>query len=306
MRKSKNTTKIGHGILSMTGFGRSEGTASGHHIAIEIRTVNNRFFEIGMKIPRKLNGLEGELREKVRQKIQRGRVNLLIGLSREGAGDERPLNVDLEMARHCHDQLSELNKKLGDSAPIKLEHLLHFSDLFIIEPTALTEDGLKDGVLKVLDSAVVDLVQMRRVEGQTLALDLLQRIAKIEEVRSKIISLSKDQPQLQMEKLQERIKQLITNSTPIDSGRLEQELAILADRLDITEECVRLGSHCQQFIATIGGEEPAGKRLGFLLQEMNREVNTISSKTASAKVSHLAVNLKEEVERIREQIQNLE
>ena len=305
MKRTKKAAKIGNGILSMTGFGRCEGIANGYHIAIEIRTVNNRFFEIGMKIPKQLNGLEAEFRDKIRQYVQRGRVNLLICLNREGVSEETPLSIDLEVARRCRDQLADLNLDLGYHEPIRFDHLLQFADVFIIEPTALTEDGIRDDVLKILEGALTDLVLMRRTEGHSLAQDLLRRIELINSTRLQIVELSKDQPKQQLEKLQERLKMLLS-SVPVDPARLEQELAIFADRLDVTEECVRLDSHCRQFTATISGDEPAGKRLGFLLQEMNREINTISSKTASAEVAHLAVSLKEEVERIREQIQNLE
>ncbi|MCX6639217.1 MAG: YicC family protein [bacterium] len=305
MRNRKNAIRIGNGILSMTGFGHHERTANDLNIAVELRSVNNRFFEIGMKIPRRLNYIESDIRERVRQSISRGRVNLLITLTREGNAAEGPLKIDLKTAQSCYDQLEELNRTLGTYLPVRMEHLLHFSEMFISEPEGAVDDGLKQQVIEALGAALDDLVRMRRVEGKSLAEDLIDRVAQIEQIRAKIVALAADQPKLQMEKLQERLNALL-NSASLDPGRVEQEFAILVDKLDISEECVRLESHCSQFTETLAGDEPAGKRLGFLLQEMNREVNTISSKSASTEISHLAVSLKEEIERIREQIQNLE
>ncbi len=304
MSIQKDSFAFGAGISSMTGFGRSEKTYPGLRISVEIRTVNNRFCDIGMKIPRDLNPMETEIRELIRKKVNRGRVNLLITMERD-AEDEFALHIDLKAAKVCHKMLSELNEELGRSDPITLSQLLHFSDQFTKLPERTLSDDLKKQVMESLDAALENLLDMRRLEGISLAEDLLVRIEQIDKTRKEIETLADDQPQQQMQLLQERLEQLVS-STPLDPGRLEQEIAILSDKLDITEESVRLGSHCQRFIETLAGEDPAGKRLGFLLQEMNREANTISSKTASADISHHAISLKEEIERIREQIQNLE
>lgn len=304
MAIKKGSLRFGRGIVSMTGFGRCEKHFPAVNISIEIRSVNNRFFDIGMKIPRELNPIESDIRDCIRSRLNRGRINLLITLERDPT-EEDTILVNLKAAEICRHKLSQLNSDLGNSNPVTLDQLLHFSDFFIKVPETSLNETLKGQVLETLDAALNDLTEMRRNEGLNLAKDLSIRLTKMDEIRNAIVSLADDQPNQQMEKIQQRVQQLVS-SGPIDPGRLEQELAFLADRLDITEECVRLESHHMRFLEIMAGDEPVGKKLGFLLQEMNREANTISSKSASAEISHLSVLLKEEIERAREQIQNLE
>ncbi len=304
MESIRDTSSIGTGVCSMTGFGRSEQKASGRQISVEIRSVNNRFIEIGMKIPRELNPMEGDIRERLRTRLARGRVSVLISFIRDSL-DESPLHLDVQAAQTCFLKLQELNKALGCNASVTLGQLLHFSDYFTQDVGKNLEEALRQQVLAAIDAAVEDLVQMRRLEGISLALDLLARLGSTEQILGQIETLAKDQPQVQMQKLRERLQLLSTDAT-LDEGRLETEMTLMADRLDISEECVRMRSHCQLFREALAGNEPPGKRLGFLLQEMNREVNTISSKSALAELTHLAVGIKEEIERMREQIQNLE
>jgi uncharacterized protein (TIGR00255 family) len=302
--KSRNTSKFGSGIASMTGYGRSERAFPGLRIAVELRTVNNRYCDIGMKIPRELNAVELDIRERIRKRLHRGRINVLINLDWE-ASEDFTLQLDSQAAKICHQKLAQLSREIDGSETVTFDQLLHFSDYFTKVPEKTLDDELRRQVFTVVDEALDHLIAMRREEGLRLAEDLSARIAQIDHLRRQIETLADKQPELQMEKMQERLEQLV-NSGPLDPGRMEQELAILADRLDVTEECVRLASHCQQFVETLKGGDPVGKKLGFLLQELNREANTISSKSATAEISHLAVDLKEEIERIREQVQNLE
>jgi len=304
MSQDKEIPSIGSGIFSMTGFGREELKAPGLRISVEIRSVNSRFCEIGMKIPRELNAVEADIRDHLRSRITRGKISLLIALERDSANDEA-LKIDFQMANNCYQTLQELNQSLGNPGPVTLGQLLHFSDFFTQETERTLDETLKKQALAALDGALADLVQMRRSEGVVLAQDLLQRLSHIESTLGEIEKLAADQPMMQLERLRERLELLVAPGL-VEPGRLELEMAILADRLDITEECVRLRSHCQHYREALGGAEPAGKLLGFLLQEMNREVNTISSKAAIPEISHFCVNLKEEIERMREQIQNLE
>lgn len=304
MKSSTRSNPIGAGVASMTGFGRHEAVLPRQRLVVEIRTVNNRFCEIGMKLPRELNGMEGELRDRIRGSIVRGRVNVLINLERdatEGIG----LDLDSEAAKSCLAKLENLQADLGRTEPVTLDHLLHFSDYFVRSTSHEVAEEQKENIFHALDAALLDLKQMRRAEGIALAQDLLGRAEKIENLTDGIEKLSAGQPKAQMQKLQERLGQLIAQG-PLDPGRLEMEAAFMADRLDVTEECVRLRSHLQLFREAVAGDEPPGKRLGFLLQEMNREINTVSSKSALAEITHLAVEIKEEIEKMREQIQNLE
>jgi uncharacterized protein (TIGR00255 family) len=304
MNSNEVKTSLGTGIFSMTGFGSCEKILPGKHITVEIRTVNNRFCEIGMKIPREMNALEGTIRDRVRGRVSRGRVSLLITIKKESK-DENPLNLDPAAAQACYAQLRELNTSLGHTERVSLEQLLYFKEYFMQESASEADATLQGLVLETLEDALQDLLAMRRSEGIALAQDLLTRLGLIETISAQIEKLAVDQPQLQMDRLRERLE-MLAGAGPLDPGRLETELALLADRLDVTEECVRLTSHCQLFKKAMSGSEPPGKRLGFLLQEMNREVNTIGSKSALAEISHLTINIKEELERMREQIQNLE
>jgi uncharacterized protein (TIGR00255 family) len=304
MNPKQTVPTIGPGIASMTGYGRSEKEFKGLRISTEIRSVNNRHCEIGMKTPRELNPIESDIRERIRKRLTRGRISLLIALERD-ASDEPLVMIDPEAANACYSALVELNQRIGCSGDVTLAHLLHFSDVFVKQADRVLNEELRARVLEALDAALADLIEMRRTEGISLGEDLIERVQQVEKIRKKIVALADSQPEQQLAKLVGRIEQL-KNAGPLDPGRLEQEMAFLADRLDISEECVRLESHNQRFLETIAGEEPAGKRLGFLLQEMNREANTISSKSASVEISHLAVSLKEEIERAREQVQNLE
>jgi uncharacterized protein (TIGR00255 family) len=304
MKSSSRSNPIGAGIASMTGFGRHEEVLPGQRLVVEVRTVNNRFCEIGMKLPRELNGLEGELRDRIRGSIMRGRVSVLINLERDAA-DEIGLDIDTEAAKSCLAKLEDLRTGLGKTEAVTLDHLLHFSEYFVRSTSPEIAEEQKEILFRAVDAALLDLKQMRRAEGIALAQDLLSRVEKIENLTGGIEKLSEGQPRAQMQKLQERLEQLISQG-PLDPGRLEMEAAFLADRLDVTEECVRLRSHLQLFREAVAGDEPPGKRLGFLLQEMNREINTVSSKSALAEITHLAVEVKEEIEKMREQIQNLE
>lgn len=304
MNPKQTSSPIGAGIASMTGYGRSEKTFDALRISAEMRSVNNRHCEIGMKTPRELNAMESDIRERIRSRIIRGRISLLITLERD-ATDESLLTLDPEAANVCYRALEELTETVGAPGPVTLDQLLHFSDVFVKQHERMLNEELKKQVMETLDAALDDLIAMRRTEGVSLGEDLIERVQQTERILREIVNLTEDQPKLQLEKMLGRIEQL-TISEPLDPGRLEQEMAFLADRLDISEECVRLESHNQRFLETIAGSEPAGKRLGFLLQEMNREANTISAKSASVEISHLAVSLKEEIERAREQIQNLE
>jgi len=287
----------------MTGFGRHEKTFPGLSITVEIRTVNNRHCDIGMKLPRDLGPIEGEIRDRIRARLVRGRISVLIIINRD-ATDDDTLKLDIEAAQACYNKLVELNRSIGAPGEVYLGQLLHFSDLFAKQADRELTDELRNQVLNTLDAALEDVHDMRRREGIRMADDLLIRIDNIGATRKTIIDFAGEQPKLQMQKLQERLAQLIESET-LDPGRLEQEAALMADRLDITEECVRLESHCKAFLQTLKGKEPVGKRLGFLLQELNREANTIGSKSAVAEISHLALTLKEEIEKAREQVQNL-
>lgn len=291
-------------IASMTGYGRGEAARKGISVAIELRSVNSRFLEVTTRLPRSLSLRENEIKEIVRKKISRGKVNLLVTVEREKDG-QLPLAINATAAREYYKLLNKLRKTVKLKESVKLEHLLRFSE--VLEQPVL--DGADEDewevVQKALDNALDDLALMRRNEGEELKKDFQERLAVIEQTLGRIEILSKEQVPTERTRLRERIQQILDNQT-VDENRLEMELALMADRLDVTEECVRFRSHNKFFILALGDKEPAGRKLNFLVQEMNREANTIGSKSSASEIAHLVVGVKEELERIREQLQNIE
>jgi len=291
-------------IASMTGYGRGEVARKGITVAIELRSVNSRFLEVTTRLPRSLSLRENEVKEIVRKKISRGKVNLLATVDRE-KNSQLPLAINATAAREYYKLLNQLRKTVKMKENVKLDHLLRFSE--VLEQPVL--DGADEDEWEVmqqaLNAALDDLATMRRNEGEELTKDFRARIAAIEQTLSRIEALSKEQVPAERIRLRERIQRILENET-IDEGRLEMEIAMLADRLDVTEECVRFGSHNKFFIRALEDKEPSGRKLNFLIQEMNREANTIGSKSNSSEIAHMVVSVKEELEKIREQLQNIE
>jgi uncharacterized protein (TIGR00255 family) len=292
-------------IFSMTGFGRGEASAEGIRIHAEIRTVNNRYLDFSFRAPRGLQNFEPELRELCRARISRGKVNLILSESR---GVEAPsvLRIDNGAAKKLAAELHELAVELGLHGGITLDHLLNFPDLLFPVDNPSVGELLLSLSRGATEAALADLRRMRELEGRNLARDLTERTYEIERALDEVMERQEGLPQRALEKLRERIKRL-TLTEAYDDNRLEMELAFIADRLDITEEAVRLRGHLVAFRRTLESPEgTAGKRLEFLLQEFNRESNTIGSKTSSLEISHLTLRMREEIERMREQVQNIE
>jgi uncharacterized protein (TIGR00255 family) len=292
-------------IYSMTGYGRGETSDQGVRVAAEVRTLNSRFFDFSFRASRSLQNFEGELRELCRNRIQRGKVSLSLVDIRTGEAPAA-LRLDINVARRLAQELSALRSELGLEGGLTLDHLLHFPEVL----TQVEDPDVTSLLLRLsreaAEAAMTDLCRMRREEGALLAADMLARLAVIESALAEVVRMQPDVPVRALEKLRERVKRLALPQA-YDDYRLEMELAILADRLDINEEMVRLRGHIEAFRRTLQAPEGvAGKRLEFLLQEMHREANTLGSKTASLEISHLGVKMREEIERLREQVQNIE
>jgi len=292
-------------IYSMTGYGRSELQRDGFTVRVELRSVNSRFMDIALKTSRELFNYENELKDLIRSKISRGRISVQIVCSRD-RDDGDLLQVDVEHARSRLEMLQSLVSSLGLREQVSLSHLLMFNDIFTPQETTDEMEALLAVVQDALSQAIDDLRRMQLAEGEELAKDLKHRLDLLSRTAAEVDSLAKNIPTATLNRLKERVSKL-TLPEALEPSRLEIELALMADKLDITEECVRLNSHIQLFRDTIDSDEPAsGKRLGFILQEMNREVNTLGSKSNCIDISHRTVRLKEEIERIREQVQNIE
>jgi uncharacterized protein (TIGR00255 family) len=291
-------------IASMTGFGRGEAHRGGITISVELRTVNNRFLEVATRLPRSLSLRENDVKELIRRKISRGKVNVIASVEKEGNGSAG-LELNSSAARAYYKLLVQLRRTLKLKGTVKLEHMLQFSEIFEQTETGGTDEKEWMVLQESLGTALGALAEMRQAEGGELERDFRARIALLDERLAQIERLSAGQVPAERKRLRERVAQLIEKA-PVDEGRLELEIALLADRLDVTEECVRFRSHNKFFLEALALPEPAGRKLNFLIQEMNREANTIGSKSSATEIAHLVVSMKEELEKIREQLQNIE
>jgi len=271
---------------------------------VELRSVNNRFLEVSARLPRTLAARENEVKELIRKTISRGKINATVSIERKN-GDTVPLHINPQAAKEVHKLLNQLRKTIRMRETVKLEHILQFSEVIQQEEPADADEAAWEVARRAIGKAVETLQAMRLQEGRELEKDFRQRISLIEQELSKIEELSKAQIPTERERLRERIKQLIDPGTA-DEGRLEMELVLMADRIDVTEECVRFRSHTKFFIKAFEDPASAGRKLNFLLQELNREANTIGSKSVSPEIAHVVVHVKEELEKIREQVQNIE
>lgn len=289
-------------IRSMTGFGLAEGASPSGTYRVEIRGVNNRFLELQLRLPKFAANLESRVKKEISSIISRGSVTVLISCDRE-EGDSK-LAWDKKSVDSYMQIFNEINKSYKLDSKITLSDLLHFSDFIKSETGAFDEDMLWKHLKPVLVESVAAFQKARETEGAFIIKDL-KKILK--EITKSLVQIEKRAPVRVVEYakiLGDRIQKLIEN--PPDPQRLQTEIAIFADRLDISEECTRLRAHLAKFSEDFELDEPVGKRMGFLLQEMNREANTIGSKANDTEISHQSVKLKENVEKIREQIQNIE
>jgi uncharacterized protein (TIGR00255 family) len=288
----------------MTGYGRGEASFGAQHVSVELRSVNNRFLEIALRLPRSLSMRENDCKDIIRRTIARGKINGTVMMDR-GTPEAVSLRINADTAKAYYRVLRDLKKSLKLREQIRLEHLLHFSEILEQEEESTADEAEWTLVRTALEAAVVDLQTMRQKEGRELEKDFRTRIALLNDRLNEVEQLSKAQIPRERERIKERIKQIL-DAEHIDEGRLELEVALLADRLDVTEECVRFRSHNKFFLEALDANDPSGRRLNFLIQEINREANTIGSKSNDQVITHTVVGIKEELEKVREQLQNIE
>ena len=290
-------------LLSMTGFGKGTFSNDNFTIETEIKSLNSRYLDLSIKLPRELSQHEFAIRELLKSKIIRGKISVTFNLVANNF-----LNEDVQLNEIEFNKIISLLKKIKDSAntteEITLDQILLFKDNLVDQ----LEKGIEvevDVLVSSLDRAIEQLIEMRSKEGTELKLDLEHRIDNIKLALSKIENLSKTATVDYFEKFKERAKKLYEEFVD-DKDRFQLELAILSEKHDITEECIRLHSHIKIFNETLLNSQDVGRKLNFICQEINREVNTINSKSISSEISHLGLNIKEELEKIREQVQNIE
>ena len=297
-------------IRSMTGYGRAEAILGGRKYVVEIKALNHRYLELSLRIPANLLPLELEIKKKINEQLIRGRIDVTIrretysGIS--GIEDPRLFEVNLPLVKNYYDLLIQLKDLFNLKEDITLDMMAGLKDVFI--PLETLEDEITvlwEGLAGVLSNAIAALIGMRQKEGEVLGQDLTARLYLINEHLDEIDARA---PRIVLEyqkRLVERIRELMDGMV-IDESRLSQEVAIMAEKSDITEEIVRFRSHIKQFFEMLKSPEAMGRKVDFLIQEMNREVNTIGSKSNDAEISCHVIEIKSELAKLREQVQNLE
>jgi uncharacterized protein (TIGR00255 family) len=290
-------------MRSMTGYGLGEAPLSAGRLAVEIRGVNHRFLDVRVRLPRELGDLGSFVEQVAREKLTRGRYEVAVRI--EGASLGAPV-LDRDRARAAFKALSELRDELAPGAEVPLSILGSIPDLFV--PSIEREiEQLRDAARAAFAAATTGLDAMRAREGAALRDDLVKRLDRVRTLARDVEARAPEVVEAHRKRLRERADRLrAATEIDVDSARLEQEIAMFAERSDVCEELTRLESHCSQFADLLGSEEAVGRRLDFLLQEMAREANTVGAKSPDAPIAHAIVEVKAEIERMREQVQNVE
>jgi uncharacterized protein (TIGR00255 family) len=292
-------------MKSMTGFGKREVLSQGTMVGVEIRSVNHRFCEIMARLPKTLSSMELGLKEQIKQVCERGRVEVMVTVNGGGSITKKVVQFDRDLARRYIQGLKELQRECQLSGTIDVNAVAGYRDLFSVDEETAPIKDMSKVVAGLTQKALGDLEKMRKKEGAVLQKDLTQRLHAIEgrlRIVQQRIPLSLKASGM---RLKGRVAKLLEGQS-VNMDRVAQELAMLTERADVTEELTRLHSHVAQFRAALKEKGPVGKRLDFLLQEMGREVNTIGSKANDGEISAEVVELKSELEKIREQVQNIE
>jgi uncharacterized protein (TIGR00255 family) len=290
-------------IRSMTGFGAGRAEREGEEIDVEVRSVNHKFCEVKVRTPRELAALELEAARLVKERLARGGIE--VALRRTGGASGFAPRIDAGLAESYARAFRELQARLGLPGTLSLADVIGADGVVRLDERTVDLDAAREAMRRALGAALDALVEMRAREGEALARDLAGRLATLERSVASIEALAPQSVEHHRARLAERVQEL-SRGVPLDPGRLEQEVALLADRTDVTEELTRLRSHVAQVRGLLELAEPAGRKLDFLVQEMHREVNTIGSKSQSAEIAAIVVTAKAEVERMREQVQNVE
>ena len=292
-------------VKSMTGYGRASKTVeSGKTLTVELRSVNHRYFEFSCRLPRSMNLIEDKIKETVHKNVVRGKVEVFITADNSsGTSDEVVLNA--ELAKMYMKAYNELSAELGIENDIKVSDFARNGEIFSLSHAQMNADELFGELEPVLKDAVSGFIAMREKEGKKLKEDILSRCDTIEENVKAIELRSPETVKEYRQRLQDRINELLSD-TSVDEQRLLTETAVFADRIAVDEETVRLRSHLSQVRSLLDSGEPVGRKLDFIVQELNREINTVGSKAQDIEIARIVVDVKSEIEKIREQVQNIE
>lgn len=291
-------------IKSMTGYGKGEAVAEQGRFTVEIRSVNHRYGEVSVRMPRGFLALENEVKRAVSAALKRGKIDIFVQWEESACAEAMP-QVDSAMARGYKEAFSRIAAELGLTQEIPLSLVVSQKGVVRESASTIEEDAYRAPLMSAVTAAVAAIDAMRLNEGGALAGDLLARRGQLAEWVARISERTPLVVDEYRQKLKARLEQLL-EGMEMDGARLAQEVALMADRCDVTEELVRLASHFSQFDEAIRLSGPVGRKLDFLMQEMNREVNTIGSKSSDAEITSLVIQLKAEMEKMREQVQNVE
>ena len=291
-------------IRSMTGYGSAKGTVTGFAVTVELRSVNNRYLDLGIKLPRGFLFAESEIKNYIQKKVLRGKVDFFLTLDTVES-DQTRIRVNTRLAEAYRNAITEIGQNLALPASVSALDIARFSDVLSLEKEELDQDAFLEQLLPLLDAALSDFNAMRTREGEKLAEDLLQKADKIEEMVRAVECKAPNTVLAYRERLEAKLREILNDSS-VAEERVIAEAAIFADRVATDEETVRLHSHLSQFRKLMAEGSPIGRKLDFLIQEFNREANTIGSKCQDSEIAYLVVELKSEIEKIREQVQNIE
>lgn len=291
-------------IKSMTGYGRCERIIGTKKITAELKSVNHRFSDYNIKVPRQYGFLEDRVRQLISKEVARGKIDVYVNLESCGEADKTVM-VNKELAGNYVEILRDLCETFSLKDDISVSTIASFTDIFRAEPKRDDEEEIWTAVSEVLADAVSSFISMRAREGERIERDLRERVTYMKSLANEIDKLSPMAVEAYKAKLYQKIKEVIDEREP-DDARILTEVAIFADKVAVNEETVRLASHYDEFFSILDSNEPAGRKLDFLIQEINREVNTIGSKASDLEIAKLVVTLKGEIEKLREQIQNIE
>lgn len=292
-------------ITSMTGFGRGEASSNGFQITVEIKTLNSRYLDVSVRMPPSIQQKELALKDFVQGRLSRGKVNINVNVDKTAKG-QPDITFNSEMVKNYSALLEQIRFEANISQPVEMRDLMKFDNIFETKKEDKQQvEEIWECTLTALEQAVQNLNSMRVQEGAELRTDLINQISGISSMLDEVVTLTdKRIPELR-EKLHKKIKKLIAEDS-FDPERMEMEIALLVDKMDVNEEVVRLQSHLKFFKEALEADEPVGRRLNFLCQEINRELNTIGSKANDSQIAHHVVLGKEKLEQIREQVQNIE
>ncbi|MHB8917302.1 MAG: YicC/YloC family endoribonuclease [Desulfocucumaceae bacterium] len=291
-------------LKSMTGFGRGEAIGNGKRFTVELKSVNHRFGEVVLRMPKQFFSLEEKAKRVILEKVARGRVDGFVSV--EQLDENIPtVKVDKALASSYYKAMGELLADLDMADPVRADHILALPGVITVEYPAEDAEEWWPALEQAMREALGGLMEMREAEGNRLKKDLLDRLGKIERLTSQIEARAPRVVEEYRTRLEQRLGEWLADST-LDMNRVMTEVVIFAEKSSITEEIVRLNSHISQAVKSLTGGEPVGRKLDFIIQEMNREINTISSKSSDVQISFTVVEAKSELEKIREQVQNLE